>query len=110
MVKLLFTSFFLMFYLGFSQDEIVYETDDFSELKVFDAITVNLLQSFENKVVVYGEDREKVTVVNNDGRLKIRMQIDKLYGGNKTYVDVHYSRFLDLIDVNEGAFISSTQV
>ena len=110
MRKLLFTSFFLMFYVGFSQDEIVYETDDFSELKVFDAITVNLLQSFENKVVVYGEDREKVTVVNNDGRLKIRMQIDKLYGGNKTYVDVHYSRFLDLIDVNEGAFISSTQV
>lgn len=110
MGKLLFTSFFLMFYFGFSQDEIVYETDDFSELKVFDAITVNLLKSFENKVVVYGEDREKVTVVNNGGRLKIRMQIDKIYGGNKTYVDVHYSKFMDLIDVNEGAFISSTQV
>src|SRR5690606_34078177 len=107
MGKLLFTSFFLMFHLGFSQDEIVIETEDFSELKVFDAITVNLLRSFENKVVVYGEDKEKVTVVNSNGKLKIRMQIDKIYGGNKTYVDVHYARFLDLVDVNEGAFISS---
>lgn len=110
MDKLLFTSLFFIFFLGFSQDEIVYETDDFSELKVFDAITVNLIQSSENKIVVYGQDKEKVTVVNKGGRVKIRMQIDKLYGGNKTYVDVHYSRFLDIIDVNEGAFISSANV
>lgn len=91
----------------YSQDEITFETTFFSEIKVFDAITVNLIQSNENKAIIFGDDKEKVVVVNNNGRLKIRMKIDKMHSGKNTHVDVYYSKVLDLIDANEGAFISS---
>ncbi|UOB19322.1 head GIN domain-containing protein [Abyssalbus ytuae] len=108
MKRIIFFLFFIVSGFSFSQDNIVIETGDFTEIKAFDGLTVNLIRSFENKVVVYGDDKDKVAVVNNDGRLKVRMTIGKIYGGKKTYVDVYHSKELDLIDANEGAFISST--
>ncbi|MFS4415465.1 head GIN domain-containing protein [Maribacter sp. 2307ULW6-5] len=77
----------------------------FTELKVFDGLSVNLVPSTENKAVLTGEDLDKVVIVNNDGILKIRMQITKFFSGYKTFIDLHYSAPLVIIDVNEDALI-----
>ena len=113
MLKMKNLIFIINLFIGvyvFSQEHKTIETTFFSEVKVFDAITVNLIQSDENKVVVYGEDKDQVVVVNNDGRLKVRMTFGKIQGGKETHVDVYYSKVLELIDANEGAFISSSGV
>lgn len=82
------------------------EVGDFNEVKVYDRIEVNLIKSKTNKVEITGDDIEDVEVINKDGKLKIRMKFDKIFNGDRTFVAVHYTK-LDIIDGNEGAFISS---
>ncbi|MCB0383677.1 MAG: DUF2807 domain-containing protein [Psychroserpens sp.] len=82
---------------------------DFSEIKVFDLIEVNLIKSDTNRVEITGEDIEDVEVINKNGKLKIRMKLDKIFNGEKTFVAVYYTK-LNIIDGNEGAFISSNEL
>ena len=82
---------------------------DFSEIKVIDLIEVNLIKSDTNRVEITGEDIEDVEVINKNGKLKIRMKLDKIFNGEKTFVAVYYTK-LNIIDGNEGAFISSNEL
>ena len=86
---------------------ITIELSDFEEIKAFDGLSVNLIPSTENKAVITGANLRKVAVVNNDGVLKLRMEIDKLFSGYRTFIDLHYSSTLKVIDVNEDARITS---
>jgi len=86
---------------------ITIELSDFEEIKAFDGLSVNLIPSTENKAVITGANLRKVAVVNNDGVLKLRMEIDKLFSGYRTFIDLHYSSALKVIDVNEDARITS---
>lgn len=93
-----------------SQDEKITQSfDKFTELKAFDGISVNLIRSTENKAVITGANTKKVAIVNNAGVLKIRMEIDKLFSGYRTFVDLYYTEDLVVIDVNEDARISSEE-
>ncbi len=82
---------------------------EFSEIKVFDLIEVNLVKSEENKVVISGDNVEDVEIVNKNGVLKVRMKLDKIFNGTKTIVAVHYTT-LNIIDGNEGAFITANEL
>jgi len=82
---------------------------DFTEVKVFDLIEVNLIKSDVDKVEITGDDIEDVEVINKDGKLKIRMKLDKSFNGERTFVAVYYTK-LNIIDGNEGAFISSNEL
>jgi len=89
-----------------SQDnKITQNLDSFKEIKGFDGISINLIKSTENKAVITGDNTSSVAIVNNNGILKIRMQIGKIFSGYKTFVDLHYSGMLLVIDVNEDARI-----
>ncbi|WP_340064100.1 head GIN domain-containing protein [Ascidiimonas aurantiaca] len=85
------------------------ELGTFDQIKVFDGISVELIKASENKIIVSGEDVDKVAVVNNNGTLKIRMEIDKIFNGFETFAKVYYSGRIDLIDVNENAYISLSE-
>ena len=95
---------------AYAQDNTVtIELAEFKEIKAFDGLSVNLIRSDENKVVITGANTRKVAVVNNNGVLKLRMEIDKLFSGYRTFVDLHYAQPLVVIDVNEDARISSEE-
>jgi hypothetical protein len=79
----------------------------FSELKAFDGISVNLIRSSMNKAVITGANTKKVAIVNNEGVLKIRMEVDKIFSGYRTFIDIYYTENLLVIDVNEDARITS---
>ena len=81
---------------------------EFTELKVYDLINVELFKSEENKVEISGENAEKVVIINKDGTLKIRLNLEESFDGNKTNVKLFYTAF-DIIDVNEGAYVSSEE-
>ncbi len=103
---------FLMFAvpLWAQEGEIVRKLEKFNELKVFDGIAVNLVKSNENKAVITGANTHKVAIVNKGGVLKIRMEIDKLFSGYRTFIDLHYTEEFTIIDVNEDARISSEEI
>ncbi len=80
------------------------EVGDFNEIKVFDLIEINLIKSDENKVLIKGEYVDDIKVINSNGTLKLRMQLDKRFRGEDTFVEVYYKN-IDIIDGNEGSKI-----
>jgi hypothetical protein len=92
--------------LATGQDnKITQNLDSFKELKGFDGLSINLIKSTENKAIITGDNTSKVAIVNNEGILKIRMQIGKIFSGYKTFVDLYYNSDILVIDVNEDARI-----
>ncbi len=86
---------------------ITQDLQKFTEIKGFDGISINLIKSNQNKAVITGANTNNVAIVNNNGVLKIRMEIVKIFSGYRTYVDLYHSEELVVIDVNEDARIAS---
>lgn len=91
-------------------NKVAHDLDGFTEIKAFDGLSVNLIKSDVNKAVVSGANTSDVAIVNNDGVLKLRMQINKIFSGYRTFVDVYYTEKVVIIDVNEDARITSQEV
>ena len=102
MKKTLFTLFILFNSFLFSQSPVTRTLGEFKEIKVYDLINLNKIQSKENKGIISGKNRKDVEVVNKNGKLKIRMNIEEIYDGNDTVVNLYYTS-VDEIDANEGA-------
>lgn len=82
---------------------------DFNALKTYDKLTVKLIASTENKVVISGTREKEVEVVNNNGELKLRMPFPKLLSGNDISIKLYYKN-IDAITANEGSSISSDAI
>lgn len=95
---------------AYAQDSRSLGLDSFSEVKVFDGISVTLVPDSENKAVITGIDVNDVTLVQSRGVLKIRMSIQRIFSGRNTFVELHYVDPIDIIDVNERSFVGSTEV
>lgn len=95
----------LVFTLGLTvnaQDTIEKSIGEFSTVKVYDLINLKMIKSDENKVIIAGDNKEDVQVINNNGKLKIRMKLEESYDGNDIVVKLYYTS-VDIIDANEGA-------
>ncbi|MFV8464280.1 head GIN domain-containing protein [Flavobacterium sp. LB1P62] len=79
---------------------------DFDEVKVFDKITVKLISSSENKVVITGDRADEVETVNKNGELKIRMPFPQLLSGNNIVVKLYFNT-IESISASEGSSVSS---
>lgn len=90
----------------FAQKPIEKTIGEFTELKVYDLIQVELIKSNENKVIISGKNKEDVLVNNKSGKLKIKMNLERIFNGDDTKVTLYYTSF-DILDVNEGAKIYS---
>ncbi|MBS9462292.1 DUF2807 domain-containing protein [Flagellimonas sp. 389] len=93
----------------FSQRMIDTEVGDFNEIKVFDLIEVNLIQSDDNRIVIKGRNVDDIKWMNKKGVLKLRMQLDKKFMGEDTLIEVYYTD-LNIIDGNEGAKITCNEM
>ncbi|MFH6767326.1 head GIN domain-containing protein [Gaetbulibacter aquiaggeris] len=89
-----------------AQNSIEKTIGEFTELKVFDLIEVEMIKSNENKITISGKNNKDVVVNNKNGKLKIKMNIEKLFDGNNTKVILYYTA-VDVLDANEGAKIYS---
>ncbi|MBT8260142.1 MAG: DUF2807 domain-containing protein [Bacteroidia bacterium] len=92
-----------------AQEPITKTVGEFTALKAYDLINLELIKSKENKIVISGKNTEDVVVLNKNGTLKIRMKLEKIFDGNNTEVKLYFTT-VDIIDANEGAYISSNHV
>ncbi|HEY1196320.1 head GIN domain-containing protein [Flavobacterium sp.] len=106
MKKLIIGAVILFAQMSFGQ--VTKELGDFDTVKVYDKLSVKLVQSSENKLVVKGAREAELEAVNKNGILKIRMPFPKLLSGNDLEVTLYY-KHLELIDVNEGAAVNSKE-
>ena len=109
MKNIIKTLIFLLTVTVIAQKPITKTVGEFTELKVYDLINVDLIKSKENKIVITGKNASEVVFVNKDGVLKIKLNLEESFDGNKTDVKLYYTGF-DIIDVNEGAFVKSDEV
>lgn len=79
---------------------------DFSNVRVFDQLTVLLVKANENKIVISGHDSEDVEIVNKGNDLKIRMKFTKMLQGDDISITLYYKN-IDQIEASEGSFVSS---
>ena len=108
-MKNIFKTFILFISISIgAQNTITKTVGEFSELKVYDLINVELIKSNENKVEISGKNASDVVIVNKNEVLKIRLNLEEIFDGNKTEVKLYYTGF-DVIDVNEGAYVNSTE-
>lgn len=105
-----YTLFFLLScILVGAQTPVSKSVGEFSELKIYDLINVELIESKENKIEITGEDASSVLIVQKNDVLKIKMALNKSFNGNKTFVKLFYTK-IDVIDANEGAKIVSNSI
>ena len=93
----------------FGQRIIDKDVGEFHAVKVFDLIEVNLIQSDENKILIKGRNVDDIKWANKDGVLKLRMQLDRKFTGEDTFIEVYYTD-LDVIDANEGSEITCNEM
>lgn len=104
--------YFVLLLLNFgvyAQNPELRDMGNFNSIKVFDRMHVNLIKSSENKIELSGRDVDAIELINKGGELKIRMQIDKVFDGDRTFVKVFYTD-LKVIDGNEGAHIVANEL
>jgi len=95
--------YFIVFFVCtqvFSQNSVTKTLGEFSELKVYDLINIELIKSDENKLIISGENKNDVSVIQKNNKLKIRMKLDKMFNGKNTNVKLYYTS-IDEIDANE---------
>lgn len=78
---------------------------DFSEVKTFNAVEVEIIPSAENHIVITGHSKNDVKFEIVQDRLEIRLSLDNLWSKNNTRI-ILYTRDLKIIDANEGSLVS----
>lgn len=111
MKKIGYTMLLLFTFHGIIAQEgmVTKELEKFNKIKGFDGISINLIKSDANKAVITGANMKRVAIVNNNGVLKLRMKINKIFSGYRTFIDLYYTEELLVIDVNEDARIVSEE-
>lgn len=102
MKKIAILTTILLVQLSFAQ--VKKNVGEFSEVKVFDRIQVELVPSNEERIEINGSRANDVEVVNKNGELKIRMSLKKLLDGEDISAVLYFKR-IESIDANEGSFV-----
>lgn len=114
MKKILFTTIVFVAFSINAQTNITKNLGDFSILKVFNGIEVELIKSSEQKIEISGKNAEKVSIRNIDNTLKISLPLsikfDKNVPDDDLLVTIFYNKNIDIIDSNEGARILSKEI
>ena len=89
-----------------SQEEINRNLGEFTKLSIYDGINVELIKSDENKVETSGENTRFVVVKNKNGNLKIRLNVQKRFSGDRTMAKLYYKNLYSFI-AHEGSNLFS---
>ena len=91
----------------FAQDPITYNLGDFSTVKVFSGLNVQLIKAAKSSIEISGNNSDAVIVKNVNGTLKISVKLAQTFSANDIKVKVFFAKDLTIIDANEGCVIKS---
>ncbi len=94
-----------------SQIKISKTLGDYSELKVYNGIEVELIKSDKQYLEITGKKSEKVKIKNVDNTLKLSLKFSVKPSENaaegEVLIKLYYNKEIAIIDANEGATITS---
>jgi len=106
MKKIALMAFLMLSQMNFAQNKTV-SLGDFDEVKVFDRISVQLIQGNENKIEISGNKKDDVEIVNKNGELKVRMRLGKLLKGDDISATIYFKNEINSVEASEGSYVSS---
>ncbi len=109
MKKLVLGLFLIVAQAAISQDKITKSLGEFTQVKVFDQISLRMIAAGENKMEISGSRKNDVEIVNKNGELKVRMKLGKLLQGEDIEVALYYTGNIDNVEASEGSYLSSDQ-
>lgn len=105
-MKRIFVCILFLLSIGLSAQTVTKNPGNFTSLKVFDRISVQLIPGDEPRVEIKGDRAGEVEIVNNNGELKLRMPLKKLLKGENIEAVVYYQK-LESVEASEGSFVRS---
>ena len=89
---------------------ITHPISNFTELKVFNALQVNLIKSTEQKLEIIGENAEDIIIKQSGGSLKIYKNIKSIFDSKSLTINLYYNDNIGELDANQGAIIYSKEI
>lgn len=108
-MKKKFLGIFLFVGMIFSFGQVERAVGNFSSLKVYDRINVELIESSKNTVEITGDEDGRIEIINKNGELKIRTKTTQFLKGENVRVKVYYDN-LNEIQASQGAVIISNEI
>ncbi|ARV15757.1 head GIN domain-containing protein [Polaribacter sp. SA4-12] len=110
MKKIIFICAIMLSYITFSQTVVTKNLGDYTTLKVYNGIEVELVKSEEQKLEITGEKSEMVKIKNVNNTLKLSLPFSLKPENNaadgKVLIKLYYNKNIAIIDGNEGATIT----
>jgi hypothetical protein len=114
MKKTIFIGALLFSFNLLAQTTITNNLGDFTILKVYNGIEVELIKSNEQKLEITGEKAEIVKVKNVNNTLKLSLPFSLIPENNaangQVLIKLYYNAIIDVIDANEGATITGKEI
>lgn len=107
--------FFVMISLSFvAQTAVEKNLGDFTILKVYNGIELELIKSKDSRLEITGKKSEMVKIKNVDNTLKISLPFSLKPENNaangEVLVKLYYNSVIDVVDANEGATITGKEL
>lgn len=114
MKKIVFIVAILFSLSQVAQSTVTKNLGDYSILKVYNGIALELIKSTEAKLVITGKKSEKVNIKNVNGTLKISLpfsvNLAERSAEGEVLVTLYYKENLAVIDANTGATITAKEI
>jgi len=95
---------------AFAQDTETRSLRTFNNVYTYDGVSVQLVPSDKNEVVISGPSTEKVTTLVSGNTLKVKMNFGSNFKGEDNHVIIYFSNDLKEIKATEGSSITSNHV
>ncbi|WP_298762855.1 head GIN domain-containing protein [uncultured Polaribacter sp.] len=110
MKNIFFIGILFITLLSSAQNIVNKNLGDFSILKVYNGIELELIKANQQKIEITGAKSEMVKIKNVDGTLKLSLPFSLTPENNvaegKILIKLYYSKSINVIDANEGATIT----
>jgi len=106
MKKIAFILFFVSGLMA-GQEKIAKNLGDFTVLKTYRGLTVELIPAETPKIIIEGDKAKYVIVKNVNGVLKLSINILETFSAEDVMIYLHYAGNIDQISGNEGSVVKS---
>ena len=91
-----------------AQNNAVIPLENFTELQVYDRISVTLVKGEENKIEIPLEHKKDLSITENDARLRLKMCSGESVLNSTLSLKLYYTEALSIIDAKKNSRIIST--
>lgn len=106
----LFTCICLYTLTAAAQSVATIPLEKYTELRVYDRISVTLVKGEENKIEISAANKKDLSITENDGRLRLKMCSGESVLNSILNIKLFYTEALSVIDANKNSRIISTEL